>query len=52
MKPAHDPARKKTGSVRNALWKTMGKSLAEALGAIQEKDSSPFFEIDPQFDKE
>ena len=37
---------------RFSLWKNMGKSLAEASGRFQEKDSSPFFGFDPQFDKE
>jgi hypothetical protein len=34
------------------LWKTMGKSLAEACGAFQGKLSSPFFGNDPQFNEE
>lgn len=37
---------------RISLWKTMGKSLAEGSGRFQEKDSSPYFGIDPQFDEE
>jgi hypothetical protein len=32
----------------NPLWKSMGKSLAEASGCFQGKDSSPLFGIDPQ----
>jgi hypothetical protein len=40
------------GHRARCLWKTMLKSLAEASGRFQEKLCSPFFGIDPQFDKE
>jgi hypothetical protein len=38
----------KLAQSENPLWKSMGKSLAEASGCFQEKDSSPLFGIDPQ----
>jgi hypothetical protein len=57
VEPAHESAPAVGATVVSAtqhlgLWKTMGKSLAEGSGLFQEKDSSPFFGIDPQFNKE
>ena len=59
MKAAHPRIRPLAPSIafispaeRFALWKTMGKSLAEGSGPFQGKLSSPHFGIDPQFNEE